>query len=337
MAAKLSSVLRAVGPETIADLLSEGPLPPEAGIKAQGIRLESTRLQAPLCFWSVYAVEISGSASSPLWVTAKTFFDDSIFTHYAQQISMHYGDRVGDLLHPQGGIVIFPHKATVVWSFPYDPALPGLAMALENSAVAPILGAAPDALRVETVRYTPEIGAMLRYLAGGETLAYGKASSQERGATAFAALSALHLIQRRHQERVRFPEPLGYLPEAKLMLQRPVPGRPLAGDRSSPRFAEAMEAAAAALVTIHTSAVPVGRPRLLEEELARLQGMLQEFPYTAPQLYLALRKLLGHIESRGSKERLSPLVPSHGDFKYDQLLWDSQGFSLIDFEYFCQA
>ena len=137
MAPKLSNVLEAVRPEAMADLLSGGLLPVGPALQADGVRLEGTRLHAPVCFWAVYLVDLNGAAAGPLRLTVKTFFDDSVFSHYCQLLREQQGERVGNLLHPQGGIALVPDQAAVLWSLPYDPGLPGLARATESSIVAP--------------------------------------------------------------------------------------------------------------------------------------------------------------------------------------------------------
>src|SRR5688500_4217094 len=43
------------------------------------------------------------------------------------------------------------------------------------------------------------------------------------------------------------------------------------------------------------------------------------------------------MKQRATRSKPEPAVPSHGDYKYDQLLRYRQQFVLIDFELFCQA
>ncbi|HYU18056.1 MAG TPA: phosphotransferase [Chloroflexota bacterium] len=58
---------------------------------------------------------------------------------------------------------------------------------------------------------------------------------------------------------------------------------------------------------------------------------------TAPGLHQALRRQLGQIEARAARGHVTPWVPSHGDFRWDQFLEWRGRFSIIDFELFCQA
>lgn len=334
MTVKLASVVQTAQKDVTADLLS-GVLWPPGRVPPGDLSLKSTRLDAPKCFWSVYVSE-SGS-DAPSHLAARTFFDSAAFSHYSVALLDQVPERVGDLLHPDGGVALLPERSTVVWGLPYDPSLPGLAHAMNPTVVAPILGVASEAVAVEVVRYRPEFDAMLRYVANGETIAYGKVASGERSIVAFAALTAISDLLRVASSNLLIPEPLGAIPDAGLLLQRPVPGLPLAGNRSKPEFAGVLKVAAEALATIHTSAVPLGSAYTLDDHIARLESWLDDFGYSAVPLLLSMRKLLTHIKTRKEQVPAGKLVPSHGDFKYDQFLLDDGRYSLIDFETFCRA
>ena len=334
MTAKLATVVQAVQEELTADLLS-GALWPSGQVPPEDLLLKSTRLAAPDCFWSVYVNE-SGS-DVPSRLAARSFFDSAVFDRYSQAFLDQVPERVGDLLHPEGGIALLPELSTVVWGLPYDPSLPGLAHAMNPAVVAPLLGVPAEAIEIEVVRYRPEVDAMLRYLADGETLAYGKVASEERSAIAFAALTAVSGLQHAASSNLLIPEPLGTIPEAGLLLQRPVPGSPVAGNRMKPEFAEVLEVATGAVTAIHGSAVTLGRAYTLDDHVARLESTLDDFGYSALPLLLSMRKLLTHIKTRKQRLPVGKFVPSHGDFKYDQFLRDDGQYSLIDFETFCQA
>ena len=58
---------------------------------------------------------------------------------------------------------------------------------------------------------------------------------------------------------------------------------------------------------------------------------------SSPQVYLTLRDLLKQIRARADRVPPEAPVPSHGDYKYNQFLYDGTSFGLIDVEYFVQA
>ena len=58
---------------------------------------------------------------------------------------------------------------------------------------------------------------------------------------------------------------------------------------------------------------------------------------TSPKVYLMMRDLLKQIAAKADRTPPETPVPSHGDYKYNQFLFDGKTFGLIDVEYFVQA
>jgi aminoglycoside phosphotransferase (APT) family kinase protein len=72
-------------------------------------------------------------------------------------------------------------------------------------------------------------------------------------------------------------------------------------------------------------------------EIGRLQERLNEFKMSGPKVFLALRDLLKQLIGKADRVPPEATVPSHGDYKYNQFLYDGSHFGLIDVEYFVQA
>jgi aminoglycoside phosphotransferase (APT) family kinase protein len=130
---------------------------------------------------------------------------------------------------------------------------------------------------------------------------------------------------------------VAYWPEAGLLLQAPVPGRPIQSNRNRRLFMDLVRHAGQALAAVHSADLPFGPEKTLEALLGRLHGGLDDLAYTAPPLHETMRRLIGQIEARAARTPPVALVPSHGDFKWDQFLEANGRFSLIDFEFFCHA
>src|SRR5581483_5842736 len=80
-----------------------------------------------------------------------------------------------------------------VWAFPDDPALPGLAPAVDGSVLRRRLRPQPGEVEAEPVRYRPRRRAVVRYrLAGGRVL-FGKVVTPRRGRDLLARADALRL------------------------------------------------------------------------------------------------------------------------------------------------
>ncbi|TMF59176.1 MAG: hypothetical protein E6I22_00795, partial [Chloroflexi bacterium] len=85
------------------------------------------------------------------------------------------------------------------------------------------------------------------------------------------------------------------------------------------------------------SKISVGQPHNVDLELERLYRRLDEFKLSAPRAYMLIRGLLKQIAARAERVPPEVAVPSHGDYKYNQFLFDGQRFGMIDVEYFVQA
>jgi aminoglycoside phosphotransferase (APT) family kinase protein len=97
------------------------------------------------------------------------------------------------------------------------------------------------------------------------------------------------------------------------------------------------EAAGRAIGHIHNSGIKAGTPHTAEVEIERLQSRLEQFKMSAPKTFFLLRDLLKHIAVKAEKTMPESPVASHGDYKYNQFLYDGERFGMIDVEYFVQA
>jgi aminoglycoside phosphotransferase (APT) family kinase protein len=75
----------------------------------------------------------------------------------------------------------------------------------------------------------------------------------------------------------------------------------------------------------------------LDRELARTERTLDQFALMEPRAYFLLRELIAHLKEKLKKLPEEEWLPTHGDYKYDQLLHDNGRFSLIDFDFFALA
>ncbi len=79
----------------------------------------------------------------------------------------------------------------LVWTFPDDPALPGLAVAADAACVRQRLRPSPGDLAVEPLRYRPRRRAVLRYRLEGKRVLFGKVVNPARGRRQLALADAL--------------------------------------------------------------------------------------------------------------------------------------------------
>lgn len=349
------STIKAVSePEAMATLLMEqvlGPVLPSVQLKKVRVK-PGRRFEAPRVLWNVYEAELEmpgGVEMHPLFWT-KALFNDEDCRHYRSRISLLLASQNGNPLDPNGYVRFFQDLNLFLFFFPTDPVFPRLPKVATPTTVQPLLAGhftrlRPDAeirsLTVTRVKYLPEISCLFRYEADiGEErplTIYGKAQHSGRGAMTYEVMKALWALPARSSGDLVIAEPLAYYPDDALLLQSELQGEEVKGDRHSDVFLGQCEAAGRMIGHIHASGIEVGQPHSVEVEIDRILSRLQEFKLSAPRVFMLLRDLLKQIAAKAERLPPEPAVPSHGDYKYNQFLWDGTRYGMIDVEYFVQA
>ena len=226
-----------------------------------------------------------------------------------------------------------PALRAIVQLYPVDVELPGLVEAASPAAMRRRLSALlPDGRELrevepELVRYKPRRRAVLRLrLDGGERDAvYAKVRADERG----------ELIQRSAEALVGagvpLPDPLGYLPDLRLMLAAEAPGTRLKELRGSARFAAAMEPVAEVLTRLHAARLPELPAPRLEDEVADLRAaagtVVALLPSSGARVERLAERLIADLAAVGG-----PSGTIHGSFHDDQVLVSAAGLTLVDLD-----
>ncbi len=349
------SAIRAVcQPDAMARLLAERVIAPALpSVLVKEVRAkEGRRLEAPRVLWNVYEATLEtpeGSEVRPLFWT-KAFFEDGDCTEYRESVGRLLSGRGGNPLDPRGFAQFIPEHNLFLFFFPSDPVFPALRTVFDAVAMKPLLvghferlqsGTSQQTINCIRVKYLPEISCIVRYEANPgveKPLAiYGKVQHSKRGALTYEVMKALWDLPSRANGELVLAQPLGYYPRYSLLLQSALSGDDVKGDRHSEVFMAQCEAAGRTIGHIHNSGIKVGSAHTVDVEIERLDRRLEQFKLAAPRVYFLLRDLLKHIKSRAGKVSSEAPVPSHGDFKYNQFLYDGRNFGLIDVEYFVQA
>jgi len=122
-----------------------------------------------------------------------------------------------------------------------------------------------------------------------------------------------------------------------LLIEEGVRGRPVGSNRTSTEFRLMPAAAAEALAVIHESGVDADERIHIEDELARLDRVVEQFAYVLPNGHFLLKDLVAHMRDRVRKTNEEDWLPTHGDLKYDQFIIHNDQFTLLDFDYFAFA
>ena len=288
--------------------------------------LEFSHLDAPRCLWAVFR---QGGER----VTFKSFFSEDAYAEYAKQLA----DALPDF--EENGVLLLPSLNAMLWRFPFDPAMPFLARCMDDRWIGSVLGRrAPRGVVSEPVDYRPEMTGLFAYRdpLTKKILAYGKCAPADRCGVIYLVMDRLWHSPARRSGRLRLAQPLAFRPEAGLLLQAPVPGRPAAAERNDERFLDLVRAAASALAALQATRIPIGREVSLENVLAAFAAAIPDLSFTFPELYATAHRLLDRAQARAGR-CTAELVTSHGDFKWDQFLINRGRYALIDFEACCLA
>src|SRR2546425_1121237 len=100
---KLAQLLQATHPSNFRQTLES-----LLGVTDEKIQVNATHLEPPYNYWAVYKI---GSYI----VTLKSFFSTGDYQQYTAQLLEYYPDRMDDLHHPKGGIVLAPEINSILW------------------------------------------------------------------------------------------------------------------------------------------------------------------------------------------------------------------------------
>ena len=354
MPVNYSTIKALTEPDAIAELLTNqviGPVLPSVQVKK--VRTKTgRRFEAPRVLWNVYEAELEmpGGIEAQRLLWTKALFNDADCAEYHGRISRLLESQNGNPLDPRGHARFFPDLNFFLFFYPTDPVFPRLGKVSDASAIEPILVEHFKKLRPEAniqsvsstrVKYLPEISCIIRYEAeiGEERplTIYGKVQHSRRGAMTYEVMNALWNLPARENGDLVLAQPLAYYPHEALLLQSEIPGEEVKGDRHSDVFLNQCEVAGRMIGHIHSSGIKVGEPHTVEVEIDRIQNRLEEFKLSAPRVYMLLRDLMRQISVKAEKLQPELPVPSHGDYKYNQFLWDGNRYGMIDVEYFVQA
>ena len=232
-----------------------------------------------------------------------------------------------------------------VWAFPDDPALPGLAAAVDGAVLRRRLRPRPAEVTAEPLRYRPRRRAVVRYQVPGHRTFFAKVVTPRRGRDLLALADALRAAEpgRAGGDGLRLGLPVGRLAPGALVVPL-VPGTPLrdllwSGAALPPpsRLAGLSDAFHArclpAVSALSTAGPGRGRPA----------GRGRVDPCTAltaarvvarllPDHGCAAGRVAEAIVARAEESDPPDEMIVHGDLYENQVLVDGERFGLIDLD-----
>jgi hypothetical protein len=151
------------------------------------------------------------------------------------------------------------------------------------------------------------------------------------GAQAFAILKAMSAAAQADERWLRIPAALHYDAPLQTVWQAAVPGHHLAATAAevTPAIAALVGRGLALLQLAH---LPVRARHGLEDELEKMHQQARLMVRVHPDLGPAVRGLEAKLAAALPHLARLPLVPSHGTFKLNHLLFDGRHASLVDFD-----
>jgi len=239
-------------------------------------------------------------------------------------------------------------------ALPADPALPGYASLCEPSRLNGVLSRVvarwlgPDVrllnsgAHVRRLRPGKRCSVELELMVGRDQGALehrrllGKFYRDDRGATVYQTLVEL----RKHglgTGRLLVPEPVAWMPEYNLLLLAWAEGESLSSVLLAGSDAEqGVKGAAAWLLGLHNCGVAAGRRYSFLGHLRTLFGWKELLTEVYPKGERLLGALLARLEERGSALSGWAPGPTHRDFSPEHLVVQTDRFTCLDFDEFCQ-
>jgi hypothetical protein len=274
--------------------------------------------------------------------------------------TFRWGHAEGEL--PASAQVIEP-LGMQVYSFEQDPALPGLATAMDPQRMRVALiealpefrdGAELIGVRARPLRYRPGRRCTLRFDlstrdrasgAYGVRTLYGKAYHEfNKAASVYNEMQMLAASDAARSGRVLLAPAAAFLPDLMIVLQAPVVGESLEmymeglqgnvthGDA---RGWDGVIHSADALAAVHTSGVTTDRERPIEKEVKRFAKRASQAAQVDPVAGAKLSELAEALPN------WLPLLPEwneritivHGDCKHSQCLLTADGLAILDWDH----
>lgn len=323
-----------------------------SGWQLDRVRPRSSRLSPPESYWTLFELSLSkGELEKKLRMVARGAFDPDAWARFQSQLERHGAGLPCDPINGVGYPRIFPESQHAYWFYPYDPMMPNLPGACDPATMAGLLlgldefeaeaFAAAGRLDIERVRYVPEVGAIIRYridTGAGPITMYGKVQPGDRGLRTYNVVEGLWQASQEYEGLIHLPRPLGFFERYGLLLEESIPGKPVGGNRTSTEFMLTANAAAEAIAVIHESGVHTGDDAIrIEDELARLDRVTQQFAKVHPRAHFLLNDLIVHMRDEVRHAAEEPWLPTHGDLKYDQFIHHNGKLTILDFDYFALA
>jgi aminoglycoside phosphotransferase (APT) family kinase protein len=249
-------------------------------------------------------------------------------------------------------VAYIPEWEMILWAYPNDPDLPGLALMADAKKILARAKASPEkfglarppaAAAAQMAKYVPGMRCGYIYemaLAATDSQenqapcrVYGKAYRDDEGEKAYAVMQQIWESAARRAGDLVLPQPYSYDPEARIFWQEALSGQPLAKIAATiPNLSEMAKEIGARLAAFHNLHLALRLKMTLEMQIAEMrqsaQAISRAFPDHAPRCAALGQKL----EAAAAKLGPGPLTPVHASFKFSHIFAAAKGVAFIDFD-----
>jgi hypothetical protein len=304
-----------------------------------------------------YRLEIEDRAAqvrTEQLLTARLYEAGGSHSRFARANQAQANGSLAQPVHPAlAPVYHLPALDMVVWVFPHDRKLAGLRQVVDPGHLHRVL--LPRLIeehlggdwRLATashavVHYNPEHTCMIRvqlqaqHRRTGEIrprVLYGKTYSDDEGAETYRLMSGLWELVSQRPGVLRTAQPLGYMPELKLLWQRGCPGRTLlALGIGSPEFRVWLERGAAAVAEFHQTQIACQRSGSIDDWVEKLKAMRAWLPAIRESCRPAVETAVDHLIAQRSQIDEQPVATLHGDLHLQNFLCHGEQVALIDLD-----
>ncbi|MGH3033321.1 MAG: phosphotransferase family protein [Gaiellaceae bacterium] len=264
-----------------------------------------------------YEVSVDGETHHAVAMTSS---DDELTGLVEAREHVERAKLVGDRSPAQRPLLWDSELRSLFQWLPFDIDLPALSQSprsLRRRLAAAGVALAPADGEPALLQYRPRRRVALR-LDGHVVKIYRDEKTYRAGVAGLEASAQLGSIRTARGE--------AFVPEWLLTVQELLPGDALV------RRADAAYEAGALLAELHRTALTGLPPLLPQHRLKQVAAAVNVVSAVTPHLATRARALLAELERTSPELSSDALVPSHGDFHGGQLLAQSDGYALIDFD-----
>jgi len=256
------------------------------------------------------------------------------------------------LVPPRFGppVALLADLGMVVWAYPNDPNLPGLALLADRDAVKATVESDPAAfglqvggtleeLRSGVGKYVPGQRCGYRYRGiwrtpeGDHTVQfYGKAYQPGFGRGAQDIMVQLMATEACRSSRLRIPRPYAFDAAADVVWQEMLPGESFAKEASALDLEAWAGPVASALAAFHASRLDLGPGLGLTQELEELAASSAKIERAYPQFAARIASLRQRLQAAVPSLPPVPAGPVHGSFKISHVFDVGGQAAFIDFD-----